>query len=271
MGEYSRHPAALVPPPYTPARFRALVAGTAEKGQQYPVELYAGTKLVLRGWHMLLACRAFGVEPRTVEVAGPSYPEVRTDTQVEDYTAAESAGRDYSPIEKALWTLEVVLEAFTRRAQARRANDPAALADGERGNAVDRACDVTGANNRYVKVLKKIADEAPALYATVRAAVLSGDLSMNVNRAQKMFEDGLDGETGEWHESEPGEPPRPPSVIDPIPNELFERIDAVKRQLGVSTRGQAIEQLLKFRDEEPEAWRRFLGRWREEREREARL
>ena len=86
----------------------------------------------------------------------------------------------------------------------------------------------------------------------------------------ELLEDGWDDEARTWTMPERGGGGGPAPVVDPIPGELFERIDAVKQALGVQTRGQAIKALLRFRDEEGEAWARFLGRWREEREREAR-
>ncbi len=282
-GEYERHPAALRPAPYPRQRFLDLVAGVNARGQQYDIEVVpgpGGKKWVVRGWHMLLACRELGIEPRTA----PPDRELRTDEDVEVYTAAEGSGRATVPGLRALRVKEVVYPAFKRRAEARRARGARLAEDEERGDALTLACDVAGAGGRasrtYVNTLINIEERGPPIYAALRKAIMDGEEYMvvdgvrvraNINAAKELLEDGWDDEARTWTMPERGGGGGPAPADDPIPRELFERIDAVKRTLGVSTRGLVLKALLRFRDEEGDAWARFLGRWREEREREARL
>ena len=282
LGEYRRHPAAIRPTPYPARAFNELIDGVDAKGQQYPVELYAHSdeKLVLRGWHMLLACRALGIEPRTVRVEGSAYPEVRTDEQVEVYTAAEGSGRNPTAAEKALRTKELVYPAFKERALARRAGGVRLEPGAERDDALKLACKVTGASRTYVAKLNDIEDRAPPIYAALRKAILAGEEHMvveglpfkaNINTADNLLDEGWDDDAEAWRmpaSGGAGPSPRPPDAV-PIPDHLLPDLEDISHQLGVADPGLAIKALIQFHDQEGEAWSRFLDGWRAERGRRA--
>jgi len=268
-GVYQRHPAALVPPPYPPKKFAALIDGFREKGQQHAIQVVPGTRHVVRGWHALLALRELGVSEHDWLVRPPDR-ELRTDEDVERYTAAEASSRDWTATEKAFYTKEVVLPAFAARARLRMAAGRALTEEEERerGPAITSACRVTGAAQGYVQRLIEIERDAPGLYARVKD-VAGTDREINVNKALDMLRRGRD-EHGVFDMARLDAPAAPgdqarPIRGDELPIDLNDPLDDIKRELDLSIRPEAIEALLEFKDEEgADAWARFVERKRAE-------
>src|SRR5436190_16715769 len=102
-GKYRRHPAALVPPPYPSKKFEALKSGFRALGQRHAIEVVPGTVHVVKGWHTLLALRELGVPEAEWKIRPPD-SELRTDEDVEVYTASEASSRDWTATEKAFYT-----------------------------------------------------------------------------------------------------------------------------------------------------------------------
>src|SRR5207249_4739162 len=85
--EYPPHAQAVVFPPLSPDRYKALKASIAAHGQQQPIEVQKGTMLLLDGRHRLRACNELGIatQVRQVDIDDGAIPI---------YTGAKAARRD---------------------------------------------------------------------------------------------------------------------------------------------------------------------------------
>jgi len=162
--EYPRHPRAVLFPDHSQTKFVELKVSIRDHGQQQPIEVQGGTRLLLDGRHRLRACRDLEIAPkiREVEIA---------DHDVPLYTATKAAQREgLTATQKMLLALELL----------------PSLQVGS-GKTADRAATAVGVCRAYVERGIALRDHALDLFERMKA----GELGLSP--AWREYRLGLDG------------------------------------------------------------------------------
>jgi len=164
------HPAAKAIPEMLPAEFSALKADIESRGLIVPIETYKGQ--LLDGRHRFKACKELGIEPDAVEV------------DLNDMSAAEyvwsmnGVRRNLTPGQRACVAVELLPE-LSKAAKERqrehggtapgqKKNTSGENAGSDSGDSRDQAAALVGVGANYVSAAKKLKDEEPEAFETVR-------------------------------------------------------------------------------------------------------